>query len=417
MTDEASGRIILCITSVLAHLGILSGYWWSDLWRKYPSAWSYSFTMVIGVMLAIGAVTPFLRAPRIRRGLFGARLALTAVIAIPFAARPSALSLLYALLTFEGFVHFPDHLPWGAGAICLLISGWWAHLRMPLWSQPSEPLDFGALAATWAQCALSGAIGFYVMREYRLRSREMESFQELLASNTYLADTNMNLQNLALEAEFSSMIRERSRIAREVHDALAYTLTNLLSLLDVYRERVLAAGGGIPEEIAQARNLARDGLADVRTVLRGLRPREGEGYNGLGSIKRLVEVFAQATGMAVRLSYGDAPQFPGEVIEGVLYRVVQEGLTNAFRHGHATEVLVSFHRLGEGIELLVMDNGCGTATFTGGFGLLGIGERVEELGGRVETISQAGYGFSLRVWLPFAEEDVGDGKAAAGDRG
>ena len=130
-----------------------------------------------------------------------------------------------------------------------------------------------------------------------------------------------------------------------------------MSLLDVYREKLQARKKKVPEEIIQARILAREGLGHVRIVLQGLRPRSSEGYNGLGSVKRLVDVFGQATGMRVVLSYGDAPQFPGEVIEAVLYRAVQEGLTNAFRHGHATEVFVSFHHLGEGIELIVREIG------------------------------------------------------------
>ena len=233
----------------------------------------------------------------------------------------------------------------------------------------------------------------------------------------YLANTNMNLQDLAARAELATMTKERTRVAREIHDTIAYTLTNLISLLDAYREKLQAAGEIIPEELAQARTLARDGLAEVRGVLRGLRPRGDEGYNGLGNIMRLVEVFRQATGVEVQLSYGDAPQFPGEALEEVFYRAVQEGLTNAFRHGRATQIFVSFCRIGEGVELTVRDNGQGAETLTGGFGLVGIRERVEELGGTVSIFTQPGYGFTLRVWLPLSKEEVVGDAFPPGDRG
>lgn len=406
----------MSIVSVMVHLTVLAGYWWGDTWRRFPLSWSYSYTYVILLMMISAAIAPFINSARIRGCLLGVRLAAMITVAMPFASRPGSFGLIYALLTFEGFLYFGDRLALVLGVLLVVFLILLARLHLPLWFNPVEPVDVDALMTAWAQCLLSGAVGYCLVREERMRARDLDALEDLRSANTYLAETNINLQNLAAQAEHDTMAKERTRVAREIHDTIAYTLTNLLSLLDVHRERLQVNEQIVPEEVNQARTLARDGLSDIRLVLRGLRPRKDEGYNGLGSVMRLIEVFGQATGIEVRLSYGDAPQFPGEVLEAVFYRVVQEGLTNAFRHGRATQVFVSFCRLRDGIELTVRDNGRGTDTSAGGFGLVGIRERVGELGGTTTTTSQFGHGFTLRVWLPLSGEGEADGIDETRDR-
>jgi len=339
------------------------------------------------------------------------------ILAVPSASRPDSYGLMYFLIAFEGFVYLQSWSRPLPGLLSLGISAWLAHLRILLWGRPADPVDMMSLGLAWADCLLGGILGFHLAHLLHVHDQESRLIRELRTTNMYLANTNMNLQDLAAQAELATMARERTRVAREIHDTIAYTLTNLVSLLDAHRERLQANGEMIPEEVVQARTLARDGLAEVRAVLRGLRPRSDEGYSGLGNVMRLVEVFRQATGVEVRLSYGDAPQFPGEILEAVFYRVVQEGLTNAFRHGRATQIFVSFCRIREGIELTVRDNGEGAETVTGGFGLIGIRERVEELGGTVNVITQPGCGFTLRVWLPLPRGEEVNGVSPTGNCG
>lgn len=417
MDDKTKGRFLLLILSVFIHLVVLAGYWWGGLWRRFPDSWSYSYTTGILLMMVLSISMPFIASTSTRFCLLMTRFFIGTILAVPSASRPDSHGLMYFLFSFEGFVYLQSWSRLLPGLFSLGVSAWLAHLRMPLWGRPADPVDMMALGLAWADCLLGGILGFHLAHLLRVHDQESRLIKELRTTNMYLANMNMNLQDLAAQAELATMVRERTRVAREIHDTIAYTLTNLVSLLDAHRERLQARGEMIPEEVVQARTLARDGLADVRAVLRGLRPRNDEGYNGLGNIMRLVEVFRQATGVEVRLSYGDAPQFPGETLEAVFYRVVQEGLTNAFRHGRATKIFVSFCRIGEGIELTVRDNGEGAETATGGFGLIGIRERVEELGGTVAIVSQPGCGFTLRVWLPLPKEgEEVNGVSSAGDR-
>ncbi|MGQ9779409.1 MAG: sensor histidine kinase [Bacillota bacterium] len=417
MENQFKERLLLLSLNGIIHLVVLAEYWWGGLWRHFPLSWSYSYTIGLLILMVLSTCLPFIISIKIRFCLLMFCFFIATILAVPTASSPDNFGLLYFLFAFEGFIYLETWFRPLPGLFSLGVSAWLAYLRPPLWGQLPEPVNLRALGLAWADCLIGGIVGYHLAHLLRLHERESRLIKELRQTNMYLANTNMNLQDLAAQAELSTMVRERTRVAREIHDTIAYTLTNLISLLDAYREKLQVSGEIIPEEVDEARTLARDGLADVRAVLRGLRPRGDEGYNGLGNVMRLVEVFRQATGVEVHLSYGDAPQFPGEALEEVFYRAVQEGLTNAFRHNRATQIFVSFCRIGEGIELTVRDNGQGAATLTGGFGLIGIRERVEELGGTVNIFTQPGYGFTLRVWLPLPKEEVVENAFSAGDRG
>jgi signal transduction histidine kinase len=413
MLSSVKGRIILAVMYIFFHFTVLIGFWKEESWRNLPETWNHQFVFVILLMMLLACLMPFLKSVRLSQAILFLRLLLTLILAIPSASYPGSFGLIYAVLTLDGFLYLSGFYSCIPGLLSVFYLTLLANLRISFWNHPANPVDVSALVTAWAQCVLCFVLGFYLNHEQRLRARDIKKVRELKVSNQSLADTNIKLQNIAAQIGIKTEERERTRIAREIHDTVAYTLTNLLSLLDAYRERLQESSQNIPEEVLQARSLVRDGLYDVRVVLRGLRPEKNEGSNRIGDVKRLINVFGQATGIKIDLEYGDIPQYPGKNIEEVLYRVVQEGLTNSFRHGQATEVFVHFYCIKNGIGLTICDNGLGTETYTGGFGLLGIKERVETLGGLVSVDSQLGKGFTLRVWMPLTnEEEVENGATA-----
>lgn len=402
---------------ILIHAGLLTAYWLGEWSRLLPHSWTYSFSAMLPLLAVLSGLLPFVRPGKTAAGIMLFRLLAASVLAVPTSSQPTVFGALFCLIIFECYLYLSKWMALGAFLYTALITLVFAELRLSLWSRPADPLDVGGLIVTEALYVLCGAAGYFLSREHRLRERNMKILQQLESSNHYMAETNIKMQNIAAATKNETLTSERLRIAREIHDTMAYTLTNMLSLLDAYREQLQADAKEVPEFVGEARNLLRDGLGDIRRVLRGLRPGEETGTDGLVSIKRLIELFSKATGIKVVLSYGRVPQFPGKELEGVLYRVVQEGLTNAFRHGRATEVLVAFHLEPDGIELTMRDNGQGTDTLTGGYGLIGMQERIGALGGTVKTISQLGFGFTLRVWVPLLKEDAMYGGSSAGDRG
>jgi signal transduction histidine kinase len=405
-------RLILALISLLIHGLVWYDYWFGQSFRFFPSYWSQQYTVAVLLLALLAVGLPFYRNVALLRGIILVRAGITLALTAPFIAHPGRFGLLYAVLIFESFFYFTWRQASLLGLAYILSAAILVHARPTLWSFTASRVIVNppVFIPTGIWCLLGGVMGALLSREHRLRLKNQAQLETLRNANLALAEANMDLQDMAAQAELTTMFKERTRIAREIHDSLAYTLTNLTALLNAYSSRFRTKGFEIPDEIHEAILLAKDGLKDVRQVLRTLRPKENELYNGLGNIHRLVKVFQQATGVKVTVSYGNTPQFFDQKLEKIIYRLVQEGLTNSFRHGNATEVLISLHLLpGQGVELIVKDNGCGAATTTGGFGLAGVNERVAEINGKVSIYSKPDCGFTLQVWLPFSQGSDLDG--------
>ncbi len=416
---ELYRKAIYTLVTIYVHLAILHDYWNGNLSQIYPSDWSKQFSIAVVLLLVLAVIMPYLRL-YLQRTFFFGRLLLILAVSFPMVEYPGNFGLCYMLLAYEGFFYFSKATAIGLAVFYILFLVYLYLAPVLLWGYyaPKKALKWLALVTITPTCLLGALVGELLAREQRQRQLEKLRLEDLNAANRYLAEANIKLQDTAAQAELSSMFRERTRIAREIHDSIAYTLTNLIALLNAYRAEVQEAGQAVSVRIEEARALAREGLTDLRRALRALRPRDNEGYNGLGSILRLATVFEQATGIAIKVHYGQVPQYVGETLEQVIYRIVQEGLTNAFRHGRATEVFISFHLIRQGVEVVVKDNGCGVEVSGeagtaggGGYGLVGVHERVQELGGTVKIFSKPGFGFTLQVWLPFSKEDEADGTA------
>ncbi|GLU89854.1 histidine kinase [Agromyces sp. NBRC 114283] len=207
---------------------------------------------------------------------------------------------------------------------------------------------------------------------------------------------------------------ERARIARELHDIVSHGLTVMVTLAD----GSAATASRDPERAAEAmRSVAETGrsaLGEMRRMLGVLRepggsPAELAPQPGLSAIPELIDGFREA-GMPVRLTTSGVPEADPAVALAV-YRLVQEGLTNALRHGrNAQHVEVRLqHRPGE-VEVLVEDDalppqGDAPATHGAGRGLAGLRERIALYGGTLDAGPRGARGWRLRATLPVAPSE------------
>lgn len=200
---------------------------------------------------------------------------------------------------------------------------------------------------------------------------------------------------------------ERNRISRELHDVIAHTLTVALLHIMSARLAVEHDPADAARALADAERLGRDGLAEVRQVVGMLRADSdaarvpGAPLPGIGGLSALVERF-QSAGANVKLSVdGDTSRLPATV--GLaLYRILQEALTNAARHGcGSADVAVWFQPHAVEIKVTNPTTTNGSAP-GGGHGIVGMRERATVLGGTLET--QAGNGtFRLHARLPYSQ--------------
>jgi signal transduction histidine kinase len=197
---------------------------------------------------------------------------------------------------------------------------------------------------------------------------------------------------------------ERARIARELHDIVAHSLSVVTLQTQAVRRRLGSDHEPEAESLQAVERTAREALEEMRRLLGALRvggdePAPLTPQPGLSQIDTLVEQTRRA-GIAVEvLTSGERPRLnPGLDLAG--YRVVQEALTNVRRHASASRVRVDLRYTGEEVAIEVGDDGSGHRPGGPGNGLIGMRERVELYGGSLETGSRPGGGYLVRARLP-----------------
>ena len=224
--------------------------------------------------------------------------------------------------------------------------------------------------------------------------------------NEQLNQANDQLRDYAVNMERMTQMRERNRLAREIHDTLGHTLTGIIMGADAGLALLDVAPEESRKRIQVVAQTARDGLTDVRRSIKALRPDALEHYSLAQALEGLVENFRLTT--SAQITYC---QEAGELNldsdeEDAIYRVVQEGMTNAVRHGRADRIAIRVTRTGDVVTVSVRDNGIGCSKPEEGFGLRHMRERLEMLGGKVsygnlDKNAQDGYtGFFITVRLP-----------------
>jgi signal transduction histidine kinase len=224
---------------------------------------------------------------------------------------------------------------------------------------------------------------------------------ETFASRASVAvDLSQRVASDALRRVVEAQELERRRIARELHDETGQALTSILLGL----RSVEDAPG--PEEARAAaaalRELVVTTLQDVRRLAVELRPKALDDF-GLGpALERLVQTYEGDTGISIDLEARLGPErLPGE-IETLLYRTVQESLTNIVKHAQARRASIVLTRRAAVVAAVIEDDGRGfdPAAPGDGIGLLGMRERLALLGGRLQVESAAGAGTTLVVEVP-----------------
>jgi signal transduction histidine kinase len=215
---------------------------------------------------------------------------------------------------------------------------------------------------------------------------------------------------------------ERHRWARELHDDTLQSLSALRFGLSAARRS--GREGGLDQAVVQAIEQIEESIANLRALITDLRPAALDELGVQAAIEALAERNARhgiEVDVSIELAHeqGSEPQRLSDELESSLYRLTQEALTNAAKHGKASRAVVEVSERSGEVSLLVRDNGGGfdPAAKSEGFGLLGMHERVALLGGELQVASSPGGGTTIRARLPVQWRQSGiDGRAAGGAR-
>ena len=193
-------------------------------------------------------------------------------------------------------------------------------------------------------------------------------------------------------SERMAQTRERNRLAREIHDTLGHTLTGITAGLDACLAIIDVAPDQTKKQLEMLSQVSRDGIKEIRRSVNELRPDALERLSLEVAIRKMVMEMSQEKHLKF-----------DEDEENAIYRVIQESITNAVRHGHAKKIWITLKKIDGEILLVIKDNGIGCEEVKSGFGTKHIKERIEMLKGTVSFDGRNGFTVTARIPIRWGE--------------
>lgn len=248
-----------------------------------------------------------------------------------------------------------------------------------------------------------GAAMLFTLVFTQIAVRESTARQQIQHLASDLRQANHRLAEYAAQVEELATMRERNRLAREIHDNLGHYLTVVNVQIEAAKTVMTDDPERAQDALNKAQQLTQDGLNAIRRSVSALRESPLENRTLPEAIGELIEETGNA-GLAAELTITGQPRELDAQLTLTLYRVAMEGLTNVRKHARASQVTVRLdYEQNDRVHLRVADNGLGTGaadTTKGGFGLIGIRERVQLLDGEFTITTAPGSGFVIDVTLP-----------------
>jgi signal transduction histidine kinase len=299
----------------------------------------------------------------------------------------------------------PRHSPYWLAGICALLSG-----ALLIAHGLAEGLSY--VPSYIAGVIFIGLYGRAIRRAEEARARS----EELTGR---LQEANRLLKMYAERAEEVAAAQERSRLARELHDAVTQTVFSMNLTAEGARLACEADPHKVPAMLERLQELGRDALSEMRALVDELRPRSVAELGLVGSLQKHLAMRRRRDGLVARLEVS-GEQRGGEAVQEALFRTAQEALNNVLRHSGVKETDVQLRYGEREVLLTVRDAGRGfapTAVPAAGagaarapaaagresFGLVNMRERVEALGGSFRLVSAPGAGTTVEARVPLGE--------------
>ena len=213
-----------------------------------------------------------------------------------------------------------------------------------------------------------------------------------------------------------SLVEERLRIARDVHDVLAHSMSVVSVQATVGAHLAVEDPGAARQALLTISDVSRSSMQDLRQMLTLLRddtaaatgePVTYEPARGVAALEPLIETY-RAAGLPVTLTTSGVARDLTASVDLCAYRIVQEALTNTLKHAGASAAAVALRYDAADLEVVISDDGRGHGPATGGHGLVGMRERADLVGGRLTAGPATAGGFTVTAVLPYAGDSPED---------
>ena len=279
---------------------------------------------------------------------------------------------------------------YGIGLIILFIG---------IYPKFSRPIEDGII--NFVLLGLFFILLSYISRLYSTKVEAQQLYDKLRVSDEKLIEANKELEGYVESIEELTLLKERNRISREIHDSVGHTLSTAMIQLSAMEAIAEKEDSSMKDMVGNLRAFISESFQDVKRAVRELKPDEYDNYQGILRIQEVCKNFERMSGVQVKVIISKSDWNLSTKQINHLYRMTQEVLSNSLKHGKATMVKVIMNFAEDEFVISFNDNGVGTDKIVeSGLGLRSIRERAEEIDGLVDMKSSEGNGFFVKVIVP-----------------
>lgn len=289
--------------------------------------------------------------------------------------------------------------PWSYIMTILFYAAMVVQSTKPIYSSIQQSQIVNVIFATLIAVSF-GILGQYINEERKRKKEAQKLYDKLRLSEEKLISAYEKLEEYSSTIEELTILRERNRISREIHDSVGHTLSTLIIQLQAIPYVMNSDAEKGKKMIEELVSYTKKGVEDVRRTVKELQPTDFESFQGIFALKDLVSNYEKLTGIKIRFMISKDKWELNSDQSFTLYRILQEALSNSSRHGKAREIEISLQFMEDKLYLHIKDNGTGVNNPTPGFGLKGMNERAKSLGGYIDIYSEEGRGFEINVTIP-----------------
>lgn len=225
---------------------------------------------------------------------------------------------------------------------------------------------------------------------------------EIKKLNKKLQEKNSALKDYSVKIEELAKSKERNRVAQEIHDSLGHSITALIMHLDFLEKVINKDNEKVKKIVVKAQSLARESMNNLRKAVYTLK--EDCTSKGLiSSINDIIKNISCNNEIDIEFRFSDSIEDITPELKNIIFRIIQEGLTNSIKHGNAKKIRISILKSSDNIKVVIDDNGRGCNNIVKGNGLMGIDEKIRNLKGEVSYVSKD-KGFKIEILIPLSED-------------
>ena len=227
----------------------------------------------------------------------------------------------------------------------------------------------------------------------------IEAYKNSDNLNRIIKEQNQTLVQYAKQIETLTLVEERNRMARDLHDTLGHSFISYILGLDAVLYLMDSNTPQAKKKLDELRNYASENLDQIRETIHEIGTESDISLKN--NFSAIIDEFSEYTNTKVFFKVNGEEYVLHHSMRMALLRCLQESLTNAKRHGQATEISIHLSFLENAVMLMIKDNGVGTDTVEYGFGLTSMKERLKALNGEFQVISSKDQGTTVKCQIPF----------------